>query len=386
MTALLAVAAGSASAQTPVPQVLSAAAVAPGGRVAVRATGLKLPLRIQERRGSAWVDRGPLIFRAGLPARLRAPARPGRLRVRARGADGVATTARDIRVRPLVLAAVGDINLGDGPGAAIDAFGVGYPWASVGPRLRAADLAFGNLECAVSTRGAQQEKAFTFRGRPSSLAAAARLGGMDVLNLANNHSGDFGATALLDTLRYVRANGMVGVGAGVDEAAAYRPAIVERLGLRVAFVGFSTIEPFAFRAVGGRPGSAWGFADRVRRSVRAAAAQADVVIATFHWGIERDFVASAQQRSLAAVALSAGATAVLGAHPHVLQPIRRPRPGRLIAYSLGNFVFTANSPGTNRTGILTLSLGADQVIDDRFSPARIVNSRPILSRFEGLPG
>lgn len=106
----------------------------------------------------------------------------------------------------------------------------------------------------------------------------------------------------------------------------------------MAFVGFSTIEPFAFRAVGGRPGSAWGFADRVRRSVRAAAAQADVVIATFHWGIERDFVESAQQRSLAAVALAAGAT------------------------------------------------GPDQVIDDRVSPARIVNSRPILSRSEGLPG
>jgi poly-gamma-glutamate capsule biosynthesis protein CapA/YwtB (metallophosphatase superfamily) len=371
--------AGAAEARAaPAARVAAPDAVAPGGRLAIRARGLARPFRVQERRGGAWVDRGPLVYRAGAPARFRAPAAPGRLRLRARGADGSATASAYVRVRPLTLAAVGDINLGDGPGAAIDQYGAAYPWASVGPRLRAADLAFGNLECAVSTRGVQQAKTFTFRGRPSSLRAVARSGGLDVLNLANNHSGDYGTTALLDTLRGVRANGMLPVGAGANESQAYRPVVVERLGLRVAFVGFETIEPFAFRAVGSRPGNAWGFPDRVRRSVKAAAAQADVVIATFHWGIERDVVESAQQRDLAATAIAAGATAVIGAHPHVLQPIRRPRAGRLIAYSLGNFVFSANSPGTERTGILTLKLGAGAVLGDRFTPATISGSRPVV--------
>ncbi len=354
--------------------------VAGGGRLVLRVTGMQRPVRIEERRGTRWFPRGEPISRLGGATTFRAPRVSGRLRLRATGADGRITRSTSVTVRPLRLAAVGDINLGDGPGAAIERFGANYPWASVGPRLRAADIAFGNLECAVSLRGAAQDKQYTFRGRPSSLRALARAGGLDVLNLANNHSGDFGRTALLDTLRYVRRYGMVPVGAGATEAQAYRPVVVERLGLRVAFVGFGNILPFEFRAVGSTPGSAWAFPERVRAGVARARREADVVIATFHWGIEKDRGESAGQRALARLALDAGATAVIGAHPHVLQPIRRPARGRLVAYSLGNFVFSAASPGTQDTGILEIELGADGIEAHRLRRATIVGSRPILRR------
>jgi poly-gamma-glutamate capsule biosynthesis protein CapA/YwtB (metallophosphatase superfamily) len=204
-----------------------------------------------------------------------------------------------------------------------------------------------------------------------------RAAGMDVVNLANNHSGDFGRVALMDTLRTLRANGIVGVGAGHRASSAYRPQIVERLGLRVAFVGFSAILPFEFRAGPATPGSAWAFPESVRASVRAARRQADVVIATFHWGVERQTYETAAQRSLAAIALEAGATAVIGAHPHVLEPIRRP-PHRLIAYSLGNFVFSAASPGTQNTGILEVRFARGRVLGSHLVRAHIVASRPVL--------
>ncbi len=283
-----------------------------------------------------------------------------------------------LRVRWLRLAAVGDINLGDGPGAAIAAHGPGYPWRSVGRPLRRADIAFGNLECAVSRRGTPVPKEFNFRGRPSSLRAAARRGGLDVVNLANNHAGDFGDVALMDTLRWAHRFGIATVGAGRDAARAYRPRIVRRLGLRVAFVGFSTILPFEFQAGAGDPGTAWGHPDRVARSVRRARRRADVVIATFHWGIERDFAPDARERALARVALAAGADAIVAAHPHVLQPIDRRR-RKVVAWSLGNFVFSANSPGTEATGILHLRVGARRVTYRRFQRATIVGSRPVLS-------
>jgi poly-gamma-glutamate capsule biosynthesis protein CapA/YwtB (metallophosphatase superfamily) len=339
--------------------------------------GLALPARLEQRRDGGWVPRGEPVGRDGARFAVRAPARPGLLRLRARGADGRVTPTVRVRVRPLRLAAVGDINLGDRPGAQIARFGAAWPWASVGPRLRAADLALGNLECAVSLRGRARDKAFTFRGRPSSLRAVATRGGLDVLSLANNHSGDFGRLALLDTLRAVRRYGMTPIGAGASERSAYAPQIVERLGLRVAFVGFSSILPFDFRSVGGRPGSAWAFPERVRRSIREARRDADVVVASFHWGVERSRTESAQQRALARVALRAGATAVVGHHPHVLQPVRRPR-GRIVAYSLGNFVFGAASPGTQNTGILEIDLAAGRVVGDRFVRARIAGSRPVL--------
>jgi poly-gamma-glutamate synthesis protein (capsule biosynthesis protein) len=101
------------------------------------------------------------------------------------------------------------------------------------------------------------------------------------------------------------------------------------------------------------------------------------VIATFHWGIEGDFHESPAQRALAHVALRSGASAVIGGHPHVLQPVRRLR-HRVIAYSLGNFVFTPVRPGSGRTGILELRLGAHRVEGARLRRGRIVGTRPTV--------
>lgn len=282
-------------------------------------------------------------------------------------------------LRALRLDSVGDVNLGDLPGAQISRFGPAWPWASVGPVLRRADIAFANLECAISLRGRPWAKTYTFRGLPSSMKAAHEVGGLDVVNLANNHAVDFGRDALLDGLRTARSIGLDTVGAGANTAQAYRPLIIERLGLRVAFVGFSQILPFEFRAQPRTPGTAWAFPERVRAGVRAARKHADIVIATFHWGVERATTENAQQRALAHIALDNGATAVIGAHPHVQQPIRRVGKRRLVAYSLGNFVFGAHSAGTSRARILSLDLAGDGVRRFRTRAARIKGGRPILT-------
>jgi poly-gamma-glutamate capsule biosynthesis protein CapA/YwtB (metallophosphatase superfamily) len=354
-------------------------AVAPGGRLRARVRGLALPGRLEIHRAGRWRRAGTTIRRSGGEATLRTPMQSGLLRIRARGADGRVTPSKRVRVRPLDLAAVGDVNLGDGPGAMMARHGFRYPWTSVGRVMARADLAFANLECAVSRGGVPQEKQYVFRGHPGALRAMRRHAGIDVVNLANNHAGDYGDGALLDTIRHVRSTGMTAVGAGASEDTAYRPRIVNRLGLRVAFVGFSTILPFEFRAVGRSPGTAWAFPERVRRTIARARRDSDVVIATFHWGQERATHESAGQRWLAHTALEAGATAVIGAHPHVLQPVRRSG-GRLIAYSLGNFVFAAVSPGTTRTAILRVQLGRRRVVGARLLRATIHQSRPILHR------
>jgi len=103
-----------------------------------------------------------------------------------------------------------------------------------------------------------------------------------------------------------------------------------------------------------------------------------VVVATFHWGIERETSENARQRGFARAALAAGATAVIGAHPHVLQPIRRPGGRRLIAYSLGNFVWAAGSAVTSRAGILRLRLSGRGVEGGGLLAARIVGTQPRL--------
>jgi poly-gamma-glutamate capsule biosynthesis protein CapA/YwtB (metallophosphatase superfamily) len=116
--------------------------------------------------------------------------------------------------------------------------------------------------------------------------------------------------------------------------------------------------------------------ERDMRSLRrhrgaALAAGLGIASAYFRWGLERAFRPDSQQRSLASVASRVGASVVFGAHPHVLQPIERPRPRRLVAWSLGNFVFGATSAGTERTGILRPKVGHSGVLSHRFRHARI---------------
>ncbi|HEY4276853.1 MAG TPA: CapA family protein [Conexibacter sp.] len=301
-------------------------------------------------------------------------------RLRASTRDGRLSREVVVRSRDVTLDAVGDVNLGDAAGSEMAANGTGYPWTSVGPVLRGADIAFGNLECAISTRGAPVPKEFNFRGTPAALRAMHDDAGFDVVNLANNHAGDYGRSALLDTITWARRDGMTAVGAGGSLAAAAQPQVVERLGLKIAFVGFSNILPSEFWATPSSAGTDPATIAGIRASVAAAKREADVVIATFHWGIELDLQQNEDQEAFAQAALDAGATAVIGGHPHVLQPIHTLDGGRrVVAYSLGNFVFGSYRPTTVRTGILQLDLSARGVERTRFQHARIDGARPVLS-------
>ena len=279
-----------------------------------------------------------------------------------------------LNVRPLRLAAVGDVNLGDRVGLAIGAYGARHPWSDVAAALRLADISVANLECAVSTRGAPVAKQYTFRGAPSSLRALSPYAGIDALSVANNHSLDFGRLAFADTLRYAHDYDMRTIGGGTDLAAARRPAVIRAGGLKVALLGFSDVRPLGFDAGPSTSGTTPAFPDLVATDVRTAARRADVVVAYFHWGIERASTPTDRQRMLATVAFDAGATVVLGAHPHVLQPIAQTRPRRLVAWSLGNFVFGASSAATARTGILDVRLGAQGVL--RYALQRAVIRGP----------
>ena len=356
--------------------VAKGAAIDVKGRGAVPGDRVQIQVRLKDGR---WAHLAAV--KANQSGRFGRAVRPKKARrrfvLRATTTAGAISNRVRIRTRPVVLAAVGDINLGNGPGAVMALRGFRHPWTSVAPSLRAADVAFGNLECAVSTRGAPVPKEFNFRGPPAALRVMARFAGFDVLNLANNHAGDYGTAALLDTVKYVRRFGMTPVGAGRSLDAAAKPRIVERLGLRIAFVGFSNILPSSFFAAPGRAGTQPATTQLIEAGVRRAGRRADVVIATFHWGVERATTEDARQRAFAATALEAGADAVIGAHPHVLQPIRR-NGSRLVAYSLGNFVFGASSSVTARTGILRLKLSASGIEGARLAPAVIEGTRPRL--------
>jgi hypothetical protein len=108
----------------------------------------------------------------------------------------------------------GDIIFGKGVSQIARARGLGYFFEPIAPLLREADWTVLNMEGCISTRGAPMPKEYTFRA-PPDLAAQLRLAGVSMVSLGNNHSMDYGATALLDTMDYLWGGGrVVGWGGG----------------------------------------------------------------------------------------------------------------------------------------------------------------------------
>jgi hypothetical protein len=346
-----------------------------------RASGVRVPLRgfagpnetVALRANGRVVDRtmsGPLggfqlAFRTGLPGRYRLGLAAGD-RVRRVGT---------VTVRPVVLEAVGDITFGEQVGPALNEYGAAYPWRSVASTLKRADVTVGNLETAVSERGTASVKEYTFRGPPSALRPVHTVAGFDVLTLANNHSADFGKDALLDTVNAVHAAGMLSIGAGATAVRARRPAIVVEGGLRVAFLGYSDVNPLGFSATDTSPGTAKADIDAIDADVRAARRRADVVVCFFHWGKELHTAPDERQGLLADACLRSGGSVVLGAHPHVFGPVSHPTRHTLVAWTLGNFVFPSAGI-TARSGILRVELGAAGVSGYRTVPIAIDGFRP----------
>lgn len=133
---------------------------------------------------------------------------------------------------------------------------------------------------------------------------------------------DFGRKGLADTQKTLKKNKI---------AYCYNSTIAYKKvkGIKIAFIGFSQLEGTT--------------ASQVTKAIKKAKKKrAKIIITSFHWGIEREYYPNSKQKSLAHSAINAGASLVLGHHPHVLQGIERYK-GRYIVYSLGNFCFGGNT-------------------------------------------
>ncbi len=268
------------------------------------------------------------------------------------------------------IAFVGDVMLADGPGKLIRSGR--DPFAPFAKILASADIRIGNLECVVSDTGrADPEKPWSFRAHPRVLPRVKRH--FDAVALANNHSGDYGPRAFADMLERLERAQIGYFGGGRTLAAAHAPLILERKGLRVALLGYNEFFPRWFEADFDTPGIAWSEDEQVTLDIEQARRvhHADIVIPVMHWGWEHEPLASDRQRQLARLMIDAGADAVVGGHPHVVQNIEIYR-GRPVIYSLGNFVFDGfDTPATTTGWLLELQVDRAGARAFRTTVARI---------------
>jgi len=236
--------------------------------------------------------------------------------------------------------------------------------------LGAADLVFANCEGVYSPSAGRG----LLTASPEQ-AEGLRVGNLSVMACANNHVMDDGVEGMRSTLSTLRGVGVEPVGAGENLAEAREPVVIERGGLRVAFVAFVSTFPAGIEARSNRPGvnpmrfhNHYYLAEgdlefnpemppevmaipwpadlaALKRSIGAARAQADVVVASFHWGeAVRPVIIRNYERETARIAIDAGADAVLCHHPHIVRGVDY-HAGRPIFHGLGNAVYQVRGFG-----------------------------------------
>lgn len=251
-----------------------------------------------------------------------------------------------------------------------------YPYRKTGHWVKNADITFGNLETPLMDACKPTREGMVFCGSSKHIAGLT-FAGIDIVNLSNNHAGNHGESGLAETIRHLGPANIAYTGTG-------DVAVLEVRGKKFGFVGFSDI-----------PGTCCGLRQAtpeiIKQDVLKARAQADIVIAQFHWGTEYEEDPDPRVRELGKIAVDAGADLVIGNHPHWVQGMEYYK-GKLITYAHGNYVFDQMWSTETRQGVLGKYyfyendlVGIDYypiVIDDYIQPrpATETEAQAILAR------
>jgi hypothetical protein len=258
---------------------------------------------------------------------------------------------------------VGDIMLAGRAKKAVAEFGPDYPFDGTLPLLRRAPIVLGNLEGPFAEKARKQQRNFSYRV-DVSLASSLSRAGVNVVTLANNHLLDCGRSGVLETLDALSNANVFALGAGTNERAAHEPIILQAGAMRIGLLGYYWNRRTA--ATADRPGSAMDPPEALEADIRALREHADRIVVTFHWGVPYEREPSSEDRAKARFAVDCGADAVVGHHPHIVQPFEIYR-GCPIFYSVGNFAFGS---GNSRAEGLLVAL--------RFEDTRtVVNVYPL---------
>ena len=231
--------------------------------------------------------------------------------------------------------AVGDCTLGSDPkfgyaGTFIEMYdqkGPAYFFAGVKDLFASDDLTIANLETTLTTSEDKQEKQFNFKA-PQEYSEILKLGNVDAVNIANNHTFDFGQSGYDDTLTTLKNS-------EINYFGYENYYIYTKDDLKIGLAGFYTnYDP--------------NWQSKVDKAISDLKAQGvDAIIMSFHWGVESTYHQNASQEEIAHYAIDHGVDLVLGHHPHVLQGMELYN-GKYIVYSMGNFAYGGHRNPTDK--------------------------------------
>jgi len=315
---------------------------------------------VPERRGTAWLGLSPQAAALAVMIILGvvvAGAYVSGVSEHFRRASAVAPYPHELARASFAIA--GDVIPHEPVRAAAEAAGGGAQgWGSlladVNDVFKGADFGFVNLETPVAPSHSKGSKPFMFDA-PVALPEALKQNGIKIVSFANNHVMDQGWAGFAETRDHLKEIGLQFVGSGDTAGQSWQPLVVEANGIKVGWLGMTrwlngnrnpekddqphvNFFPYAGEG-GGAPGADEA---QVVAAVKAAKTQCDMLVISIHWGTEYATAPRPEDVDLAHKMLDAGASVIVGHHPHVLQPIETytAADGRMavIFYSLGNFL------------------------------------------------
>ncbi|MBN2697364.1 MAG: CapA family protein [Bacteroidales bacterium] len=250
----------------------------------------------------------------------------------------------------------------------------GYDYTScfryLEPYLSSADITAGNLEVTLAGPPYKGYPAFS---SPDELGTALHETGFDILLTANNHALDRGRAGVERTIEQLEQQGFIHTGTfknAFTRALTY-PLIVEKNGIRLAILNIT----YGTNGLSPEPPAIVNYLDTIQileDLEKASGARPDFTVVTVHWGNEYELTPDDAQKKFARFLLRNGADAVIGSHPHVVQPLERTETGVIIVYSLGNFI--SNQRTRYRDGGIAFEMELEKK-----------NRRTIVSRYAYLP-
>ncbi|WP_256941219.1 CapA family protein [Bacillus sp. EAC] len=244
--------------------------------------------------------------------------------------NGIKPPVKQELLKTIKISAAGDFTLGSDESfyykgsftEAADKNGLGYFVKGLNNIFKKDDLSTVNLETTLTNATKKALKKFRFKGDPS-YAKILTYGGIEAVNLANNHSHDYYQKGFNDTINSLNKQKIGHFG--------YNDKYITTVkGIKIGALGYE----------------GWNDSPELRLKINSDIQQlrkagVKIIMINFHWGIERDYVPNSTQKNLAHYSIDHGADLIIGHHPHVVQGIEEYK-GKFIVYSLGNFMFGGN--------------------------------------------
>lgn len=283
----------------------------------------------------------------------------------------------------IVILGSGDTMMGSWAESLISDSGYAYPFQRLQSEISGADIFFTNLEAPFGTSGAAFDKRFTFRVKPALINVLLE-GGINLVSLGNNHTMDYGADCLRETIEVLKKNNIKYAGAGFNLKEARKPTIMEVKGKRIGFLSYSLTFPEEFWATDTTAGTCFPYESFVFADVKSLKQNADFVIVACHWGAELTEQPKPYQTKLGHRLIDSGADLILGHHPHIVQGIENYK-GKYIVYSLGNFIFGSYSESARDSFLFKLILHETNGATAQLIPINVYN-KEVDFRPEPLKG